>query len=107
MSSSRVVNVPTSVGSVPTSDPLPAVLMRTCSRSGKDGAGTVRVKNVSVAPFTSVAGGVSSQLLIVARPAPLLKLAPMYALGAPWWAGNTVELPWNQAVVPTGALLLS
>jgi hypothetical protein len=43
-------------------------------------------------------------LLIVPVPLALLKFAPMYDVGAPECAGNTVSLPWNQLVVPNGLL---
>ena len=66
---------PTSVAVVPTFELAPFVLMRTWRRSGKEGAVTVRVQKLIVAPFCNVTGGVSSQLLIVLVPVVLLKLA--------------------------------
>ena len=75
ISKSRVVKSPTSVAVVPTFELDPFVLIRTCSLSGKDGALTVRVQKVAFAPFCSVMGGVSSQLLIVLVPVVLLKFA--------------------------------
>jgi hypothetical protein len=65
MSSSKSVKSPTSVADVPTSVPLPFMLIRTWSRSGRIGPATVRVKKAMSAPFWSVNGGVNNQLLIV------------------------------------------
>ena len=77
ISNNSVVKSPTSVAVVPTFELEPLVLIRTCNRSGKDGASTVRVKNVADTPFCRVTGGVSSQLLMVLVPVVLLKFAPM------------------------------
>jgi len=67
---------------------------------------TVRVQNVIALPFVIVTTGVSSQLLIVPVPDVLLKFAPMYDVEAPECDGNTVSLPWNQSVKPSGSLWL-
>ncbi len=48
--------------------------------------------------------GMKSQLLMVARPEPLLKLAAMYEVAAPLLAAKTPALPWNQPVTPSGLL---
>ena len=69
---------PTLSAVVPTFVLEPAVLARTCSRSGKGlGWATVRVQKVISWPLNMGTTGVSSQLLIVPVPAVLLKLAPM------------------------------
>ena len=72
MSSSSIVNTPTLVAVVPTSVLAPAVLARTCRRSGNCGALTVRVQKLNCAPFWIGTCGVNSQLLIVPVPAVLL-----------------------------------
>ncbi len=76
ISSKSVVKSPTSVANVPTLVLAPAVLNRSCSRSGNAGLVTVRVQKEKVSPLLRFNTGVSIQLLIVATPAPLLKLAP-------------------------------
>lgn len=63
---------PTLVAVEPTFVLAPFVLIRTCSRSGKVDPVTVRVQKVSTTPFCNVSGGVSSQLLKVEVPVPLL-----------------------------------
>ena len=77
MSNSTVVKSPTSVEVVPTFELVPAVLMRTWSRSGNGFAVVVRVQKVICTPFCNVTGGVSNQLLIVLVPVVLLKFAPI------------------------------
>src|SRR6186997_1885416 len=67
---------------------------------------TVRVQNVTLAPSWIGTTGVSSQSLIVPLSPVLLKLAPMYDVGSPECDGNTVSLPWNQSVPPSGSLWL-
>src|SRR5205823_4954630 len=107
MSSKSVMKSPTLVAVEPTFVLAPFKLCRTCSRSAKTGLSTVRVKKVNFAPFCSVNGGVSSQLLIVAAPAPLRKSAAIYESTAPVCEKKTDLFPWNQLVVPTGWLLLA
>ena len=75
MSCSRFVNTPTLVEEVPTSALGPAVLRRTCIRSGKKLL-TERVQNDICWPSTRRIMGVISQLLMTASPEPLLKFAP-------------------------------
>ena len=43
---------------------------------------------------------------MVPAPVVLLKLAPIYEVGAPDWAGKTVLFPWNHPVVPIVVLWL-
>src|SRR4029079_14446383 len=106
MSSRSSVKSPTSVDDVPTFVLLPAGLARTWSRSGNVLPVTVLVQKVTCWPFWIVWTGVSSQLLIVAVSAPLLKLAAMYDVGSPECDGKTASLPWNQSVTPSGWLWL-
>jgi hypothetical protein len=77
MSSISVVKSPTDVADDPTFVLAPAVLIRTCRRSGNGLAVVVRVQKVIVCPLVRVTTGVSNQLLMVPVPAALLKLAPM------------------------------
>ena len=100
ISSSKVVKSPVLVAVAPTLVLGPLVLIRTCSRSGNAGAMIVRVQKVSALPFCKSNCGVSSQLLKVDVPVPLLKLAAMYALGRPACETNVVVLPWNHPVDP-------
>jgi hypothetical protein len=72
ISSNEIVKSPTSVDDVPTSVLEPAVLARTCKRSGNALPATVRVKNVNCEPFVIVTTGVNSQSFSVAKSAPLL-----------------------------------
>ena len=102
MSSSSVAKSPTLVAELPTFVLAPEVLRRTCSRSGNWLFVIDRVQNVIETPFSIGTTGVSNQLLMVFAPVVLLKLAPIYEFGAPVCDGNTVALPWNHPVVPTG-----
>lgn len=105
MSSSRFVKSPTAVGPVPTFVLAPAVLIRTCRRSGNVEP-VPRVQNLITLPFASGTSGVTSQPLIVLAPVVKLKFAAIYDVGVPWCDGNTVELPWNQVgTEPTVVLL--
>ncbi len=104
MSKSRVVKSPTSVDVVPTLELAPLVLILTCSRSGNVSGLALRVQKVIVAPFCNGKVGVSSQALIVAVPAPALKLAPICP--APACGGHGVVLNMFQplVLVPIGSL---
>src|SRR5690349_1373690 len=62
---SSVVKSPTDVSFAPTFVLAPFVLSRTSMRSGNAPPVTVRVQNVSVAPFRKLTCGVINQLLIV------------------------------------------
>ena len=78
MSSRSVVKSPTLCEVVPTFVLEPAVLARTCIRSGYGlGCATVRVQKRMIWPLNIGTTGVSNQLLIVPVPEVLLKLAPM------------------------------
>ena len=100
ISSRSVVKSPTSVAVVPTFVLVPLVLMRTWSRSGNGLAVVVLVQKVRGMPLRNIVAGVRSQLLMVLVPVVLLKLAAIYAVGAPWCAGKRVLFPWNHPVVP-------
>src|ERR1043165_6210405 len=104
MSSSRVVKSPTSVDVVPTLELAPLVLLLPWSRSGKVSGLALRVQKVIVAPFCSGKVGVSSHALIVAVPAPALKLAPMCPVPACGGHGVVENMFQPLVLIPIGSL---
>src|SRR5689334_25341914 len=103
MSVSRTEKSPVEPEPVP-GFPPPVGLKRSCRRSGNAGVVTVRVQKCTTSPADRLNCGEISQSLIVPTPVVALKFAPAYEVGAPAWAENTAELPWNQLVNAEPAL---